>query len=66
MIKYIYTYKHTCVYIYIYVFTFVAYLRVALRAKIKLGIHYRGVQWMRGAVDGGHRWSNKQDTHIDF
>ena len=24
-----------------------------------------GVQWMGGAVDGGRRWSNEQDTHTD-
>ena len=30
-----------------------------------LDIRQRGVQWMGGAVDGGHKWSNKQDTHTD-
>ena len=30
-----------------------------------LDTRQRGVQWIGGAVDGGHRWSNKQDTHRD-
>ena len=30
-----------------------------------MDIRQRGVQWMGVAVDGGHKWSNKQNTHTD-
>ena len=39
---------------------------VFVQTPVGLDTRQRGVLWMGGAVDGGHGWNKKQDTHTDL